>query len=354
MTHLRLDHLSKRYGDVSIVRDVNLGVRRGELLTLLGPSGCGKTTILRLVAGFAAPSEGRILIDGSDVTRIAPNRREIGMVFQSYALFPHLTIARNIAFGLEERGISRAKVRDRVAELLTLIRLPEAADRLPAELSGGQQQRVALARAVAWQPKLLLMDEPLGALDLKLRETMQLEIRAIQRELSITTLYVTHDQTEAMRISDRIAVLNSGRIEQLGSPTEIYDAPATRFVADFVGRINLMPARLVSVNGDETLIRVAGDVMRLPRREGLAASGAVTIGIRPDRIDVGPSAPHHELSLRGIIVERAFLGNVIELRTRLADGSLLLVETRPGADPGEIGQEITLSWRGADCRLFPE
>lgn len=351
MTHLRLERVSKRYGTVSALDGIDLEIQSGELLTLLGPSGCGKTTVLRLVAGFVAPSEGRILIEGRDVTRLVPNRRGIGMVFQNYALFPHLTVARNIAFGLEERGAPRSTISKRVAELLALVRLPDAAERFPAELSGGQQQRVALARAIAYAPKVLLMDEPLGALDLKLREIMQIEIRDIQRELGITTLYVTHDQTEAMRISDRIAVMHAGRIEQLGLPSEIYRDPATRFVADFLGRINLFPGRLVSVAGDKVLVRLGIADLHLPRRVNVAAGVEVTLGIRPDAISIGFDR-EQVVSLRGKLVERAFLGSFTELRVRLSDGSLLLAEVKPDGYPGEIGQEITLGWSAADCKLF--
>ena len=247
MPHLSLQNLTKHYATVTALEGFDLTVETGELLTLLGPSGCGKTTVLRLVAGFIAPTDGQILIGGKDITNVLPNQRGIGMVFQSYALFPHLSIARNIAFGLEERGFGRAHIRKRVAELLGLIRLAEAEDRYPAELSGGQQQRVALARAVAYAPQLLLMDEPLGALDLKLREAMQLEFRRIQRELGITTLYVTHDQTEAMRISDRIAIMNMGRIAQLGTASEIFiTRPSSRSVADFLGKINFFPGKVLT------------------------------------------------------------------------------------------------------------
>ena len=354
MSYLRIEGLSKQYGAISALHDVDLAVQKGELLTILGPSGCGKTTLLRLVAGFATPSRGRILVDDADLTPIAPNRRDIGMVFQNYALFPHLTVARNIAFGLEERGLSRARVRDRVVDLLALVRLSEVGNHLPAELSGGQQQRVALARAIAYSPKVLLMDEPLGALDLKLREIMQLEIRGIQRALGITALYVTHDQTEAMRISDRIAIMNVGRIEQLGTPTQIYAAPATRFVAEFVGRINLLPAWLAHVDGEGMVVRLAIGELCLPKLNGMTEGMRVTLGIRPDEIKIGPLTSEHSVSTRGTIVERAFLGSVIELRLRLADGSALLVEARPDAHVGEVGEEIVLGWGGADCKVFPE
>ncbi|MBM3613631.1 MAG: ATP-binding cassette domain-containing protein, partial [Alphaproteobacteria bacterium] len=229
MARLTFEGVEKRFGDVVAVARLDLDVAEGSFLTLLGPSGCGKTTTLRMIAGFILPDRGRLLIDDEDVTRVPPQRRGIGMVFQDYALFPHLTVAANIGFGLVERGMAGDAIARRVADLLDLVRLPDIAGRYPSELSGGQQQRVALARAVAHTPRLLLMDEPLGALDLKLREAMQLELRRIQQELRITTVYVTHDQHEAMAMSDRIAVMNRGRIEQLDAPAAIYDSPKTKF-----------------------------------------------------------------------------------------------------------------------------
>ena len=352
MSHLVFERVSKQYGSTPALQEVDLAVERGELLTLLGPSGCGKTTALRLVAGFMPPSQGRILIDGADVTHLPPNRRRIGMVFQSYALFPHLTVFQNIAFSLEERGLPRAQIRKRVGELIELIRLNELADRFPAELSGGQQQRVALARAVAYEPQLLLMDEPLAALDMKLREAMQLEFRRTQRELGITTLYVTHDQTEAMRISDRIAIMNAGRIEQLGTAAELYDAPSSLFGADFLGKINLFPAQIAAVEEDSLLLRSSslGD-FRLPRRGGLAAGESVTVGIRPDEIEIEPVA--EMIVVRGTVIERSFLGNVVELRLRLTGGMAVVVESKPAAGRVEIGREVRLGWRGAQCKVFP-
>ncbi|WP_345250721.1 ABC transporter ATP-binding protein, partial [Pigmentiphaga soli] len=237
-----LQQVQKRYGGATVLAALDLALHEGEFLTLLGPSGCGKTTTLRMVAGFVEPSAGRILMDGADVTRVPPNRREVGMVFQNYALFPHLTVADNIAFGMKQRGATEGERRTRVHELLELVKLQGIGKRYPAELSGGQRQRVAIARAVAHPPKVLLMDEPLGALDLKLREAMQHELRAIQKRLRISTLYVTHDQTEAMVMSDRIVVMNHGRIEQQGSAEDIYLRPSSRFVAQFVGRINFIAA----------------------------------------------------------------------------------------------------------------
>jgi ABC-type Fe3+/spermidine/putrescine transport system ATPase subunit len=280
MQTLILEGVAKQFGETAVVSAVNLDVRAGEFLTLLGPSGCGKTTTLRMIAGFVTPTHGRILMDGADISRLPPNRREVGMVFQNYALFPHLSVSDNIGFAMKQRGATESARRTRVAELLDLVQLPGYEKRLPAELSGGQRQRVAIARAVAHPPRVLLMDEPLGALDLKMREAMQRELRAIQRRLGITTIYVTHDQTEAMVMSDRIVVMNQGRIEQIGSPEDIYLRPATKFVAQFVGRINLLPAARVGVAAG---LAIAGtDVVPPPAAAGRLNGHDVLLAVRAD------------------------------------------------------------------------
>ena len=259
MSRVLISKVSKRYGGVAALEKVDLEIREGEFLTLLGPSGCGKTTTLRLIAGFIQPTAGAIHLGDDDITEVSPQHRKIGMVFQDYALFPHMTIRENIAFGLEERRYEKHRIPERVNELLDLVRLSDMGDHYPSEVSGGQRQRVAVARAVAYPPRVLLMDEPLGALDLKLREVMQVEIRRIQRELNITTVYVTHDQTEAMNMSDRIAVMNQGIVEQLGTAEEIYNRPATRFVADFVGQINLLPGQVVKEDGECVVLEAGGE-----------------------------------------------------------------------------------------------
>ncbi len=355
MPELALNNLCKSFGQTRALKHVDLRVENGELLTLLGPSGCGKSTLLRLVAGFTTATSGSIRIGGADVTRVPPHARGIGMVFQSYALFPHLSVAKNIAFGLEERGFARAQIRQRVGELLDLIRMSDAADRFPAQLSGGQQQRVALARAVAYAPKLLLMDEPLGALDLKLREAMQLEIRRIQRELGITTLYVTHDQTEAMRISDRIAIMNDGRLEQIGSAAEIYHAPVSCFVADFLGRINFISAKVLAAQADLMRLRSTIGDLCMPGRNGFVEGAAVTLGIRPDDIDVDPSAPANDtLIVHGTVLDHSFLGNVVEMRVRVTEQLTAMIETKRSDIAYTPGQSVRLGLRPTRFRVFAQ
>ncbi len=353
MPHLLLQNLSKSYGATKVLKQIDLAIENGELLTLLGPSGCGKTTVLRLVAGFLKPSRGSIRIGDVDLTHVLPNERGIGMVFQSYALFPHLTVAKNIAFGLEERGFAHSHIRERVSELLDLIRLTDAADRFPAQLSGGQQQRVALARAVAYAPQLLLMDEPLGALDLKLREAMQLEFRRIQRELKITTLYVTHDQSEAMRISDRIAIMNHGCVEQLGSAAEIYGAPTSCFVADFLGKINFVSAEVLAIEAGRLRVRSAVGDFTLPHRDGLISGADITLGIRPDEIEVNPAEPADNLLVvSGTVLETSFLGNVVELRVRLTDQVVAMVEVKATGSHHSPRDEIRIGFPTSRIKVF--
>ena len=334
-TSLRLDRLTHRFGQAVAVDALSLDVQPGEFLTLLGPSGCGKTTTMRIVAGFEHPQSGRVLIDGKDVTGTAPGKREVGMVFQNYALFPHLTVAANIAFGLKQRGVALEARKARVTELLDLIQLAPMRDRFPAQLSGGQRQRVAIARAIAHPPRILLMDEPLGALDQKLREAMQLEIRALQRKLGITTVYVTHDQNEALTMSDRIVVMRDGRIEQAATPHDIYHRPATRFVASFVGRINLLPAR-----------HAAASMPAMP--------AAGTIGIRPEALRILPpgKAVNGYATVAGTLTDRIFAGNFTSLAVEIGQGICLNVEVGPGEAIPAMGAPIRLAWDPAHSILL--
>ena len=356
MSTVVLENVSKHYDDVAAVHALNLEVRAGEFLTLLGPSGCGKTTTLRMIAGFVEPSEGHLYIGGEDVTLLPPQKREIGMVFQDYALFPHLTIGENVGFGLVERGVSREKIAARVKELLELIRLPDVGMRFPSELSGGQQQRVALARAIAFPPRVLLMDEPLGALDLKMRETMQLELRQIQQKLAITTVYVTHDQTEAMTMSDRIAVMNGGRIEQFDTPRRIYAVPQSRFVANFIGKVNFLTGRLIGVSGECSEIDTPVGLVRSPRIEAVAAGAAVTLAVRPEcmRLLVAGASVGEGNVLEGRIEFQTFAGNLVHQVVRLADGGSVLVESRPGEPVGSVGDSIRVGWNVRDVVVIGE
>jgi len=345
MSRVTLNKVKKSFGDFVALHELDLDIQEGEFLTLLGPSGCGKTTTLRLIAGFIEPTNGSILLGDQDVTQVAPQHREIGMVFQDYALFPHMTIADNIGFGLKERKYPKNDINERVKELLDLIRLPEVHDRYPAEVSGGQQQRIAVARAVAYPPKVLLMDEPLGALDLKLRETMQIELRRIQQELAITTIYVTHDQIEAMNMSDRIVVMNAGRIEQMGGAEDIYNAPKTRFVADFVGQINLFDVIIKKETPEYLLVSIANTEIRAPL-SSVTMEGKISIGVRPEHINLvdttEPSSTGN--SLTGTLVGRTFTGNLTRLFIDVGLDKPVVVETNPQNAPSTIGSNVTLGW----------
>jgi putative spermidine/putrescine transport system ATP-binding protein len=335
-TVVALEAVSKRYGAVRALDGIDLAVYEGELLSLLGPSGCGKTSTLNVVAGFVAPDVGRILLDGEDVTGQPAWRRGLGVVFQSYALFPHMSVEENVAFGLRERSVARADVAGRVREALGLVRLPEAGHFTPAQLSGGMQQRVALARALVIRPRVLLLDEPLAALDRKLREEMRAELKDIQRAVGITTVFVTHDQHEALGLSDRIAVMNGGRIEQLGSPREVYERPATRFVADFIGASTVLDGRVI----DASTVALAGGqrvAVRLPR--ALTPGAAVRLVVRPERIIVGAPGPN---ALRARIAGVMFLGDHSELRLELEGGGRLLA-TVSGPALFQAGDATTIS-----------
>jgi iron(III) transport system ATP-binding protein len=309
---VRLDGIAKRFGATVAVDSVSLIIEPGEFLTLLGPSGCGKTTTLRVVAGLEEPTAGRVFIDGEDVTDRPPHARDITMVFQSYALFPHLTVFENVAYGLRVLRRPADEVRHRVSEALALTGIGDLGARPPSALSGGQQQRTALARALVLQPKVLLFDEPLSNLDAKLRRRMRDEIRALQRRAGITALYVTHDQAEALAVSDRIAVMAGGRVEQLGAPAEIYRRPATRFVADFIGEANLLPAEIVAHGPSGARARLGS--VTVPVADGAPTSGPATLVVRPEAIQIRPAAsgPSPDGALAGQIRQAAFLGAAAE------------------------------------------
>ena len=347
---VRLVELTKRFGNVAAVDGVTLEIAAGEFFSLLGPSGCGKTTTLRMIGGFELPTGGRIELRGSDITTEPPERRPVNMVFQSYALFPHLCVADNVAFGLRRRRVATDEVRRRVGEALELVRLSGFDRRRPDQLSGGQQQRVALARALVCDPAVLLLDEPLGALDLKLRRQLQVELKRIQLEVGITFIYVTHDQEEALALSDRIAVMDRGRVEQLGSPEELYDRPATRFVADFIGTTNLLDGAVESIEGDIAAIRLSSGERCLAAASGIRVGDAVDVSIRPEAIELDG---HDEAvsegagdrpSLLGRIGQSAYLGTSVSHQIRTEGGlalSVVVPRSAPRRSPGDL---VRIRW----------
>jgi iron(III) transport system ATP-binding protein len=352
---LQIDQLHKRYGDVVALAGVSLTIQGGEFFTLLGPSGCGKTTLLRSVAGFLRPDGGQILCDGERLDRLPAHKRDIGMVFQNYAIFPHLTVFENVAYGLRARRVDPSEIRRRATDTLRLVQMETLADRRPDQLSGGQQQRVALARAMAIRPRLLLMDEPLSNLDAKLRVEMRTEIRRLQRELGITTVYVTHDQEEALAISERLAVMNAGRVEQVGFPWDVYQAPQSAFVAQFIGTSNGLAGRLMATEGDWARVDVGGWTLRARRRDGLAEK--VLAVFRPEALSLAGEETGSLGTTIGeaTVVSREFLGAVLRYRLRLDDGRLIhLDEHKP--DAGRLRKEgvrVRFAVRPDDVMLFP-
>lgn len=353
MSDVRLDRVTKTFGEVVALKELDLEIKEGEFLTLLGPSGCGKTTTLRLIAGFIEPTAGKIYLGGDDVTALPPQHREIGMVFQDYALFPHLTVYDNIGFGLKERGASKREIESRVKELLDLVLLPGVEDRYPAELSGGQAQRIAVARAVAYLPRVLLMDEPLGALDLKLREAMQIELRRIQQELQITTVFVTHDQVEAMSMSDRIVVMNQGVIEQIGTAETIYNSPATKFIADFVGQINLLDGTILESANDSTTVRLStGDVVQAPMWQG-GTDDNLSVALRPEHLSIVDTVAADGMNaVSGTIVNKSFTGNLMRIFVDIGGERALIIEDRPDNLSAEIGDRVNVVWQRHHTRLL--
>ncbi len=322
--HVELRAVTKRFGEFAAVDGVDLTVRRGEFLTLLGPSGCGKTTMLRMIAGFETPDEGVVLLEGRDVTQVPPYRRNVNQVFQSYALFPHLTVRENVAFGLRMQKMAGVERTARIAETIRLVSLEGFEDRKPHQLSGGQRQRVALARALAPRPAVLLLDEPLSALDAKLRQTMQLELKRLQRQLGMTFVFVTHDQEEALTMSDRIAIVHRGRIEQIGDAHEIYHRPATAFAADFVGQANLVEAERMAIDGASVIVRLAGGLeLRLPVECWPKDVRKAKISIRPEKVHVSKSAVPAEIAFEAVVEEEVFKGATDHLELRTANGTRL-------------------------------
>ncbi|GEO15111.1 ABC transporter ATP-binding protein [Microvirga aerophila] len=344
MSYLALERLTKAYGGVLAVEALDLTVARGEFISLLGPSGCGKTTTLQMIAGFVEPTSGRAMLEGTDLFGVRPNKRGLGVVFQSYALFPHVTVAENVAFGLEMRGVPRAEREQRVKQTLDLVGLSGLADRYPRRMSGGQQQRVALARALVIQPAILLLDEPLSNLDAKLREEMQTELRTIQRSVGTTTILVTHDQGEAMALSDRIVIMNKGRVEQIARPDEAYARPASAFVANFLGKTNVVSAKVVS-EGSRHIVDIAGFRLPVPDR---SPTGPVTVTVRPERITF---VDDPALGIRGCVHSRVFQGThwLFHIETEL--GALIVLRQNDGAAVPLEGENVRLAWGENDLLI---
>ena len=350
MARVTLEHLVKTFGTTRAVDDVSLTVAQGELVALLGPSGCGKTTTLRMIAGFIEATSGRVLIGDQDVTYLPPYRRNTGMVFQGYALFPHMTVAGNVAFGLEMRKVGKTEAEERVKRALELVRLGHLGERYPRQLSGGQQQRVALARALVIEPEVFLLDEPLSNLDAKLRSEVRVEIRQLQQNLGLTTVFVTHDQEEALTLADRLVVMNQGVIQQIGSPTELYERPANAFVADFIGKSNFLKGRLTGAGHFTTEggieVKVVGDM-----------AGSGLLAIRPEKIVLGSPAMGMDNRLQGTVDLVTYLGSLTEYRIRLSPTETIVV-SQPNTDTAQSaaarGQAVVLGWRAEAGLLLPE
>src|SRR4051795_3534364 len=352
---IRLESLVKSFGPVVAVDGIDLDMPPGEFFTMVGPSGCGKTTTLRMIAGFERPTSGRILLDGEDVAQTPPHRRNVNTVFQSYALFPHLNVADNVAFGLKYKKVTKAERAQAVAEALSLVQLSGFERRKPGQLSGGQQQRVALARALVLRPRVLLLDEPLGALDARLRKDLQVELKTLQESLGITFVFVTHDQEEALTMNDRIAVMNGGRVEQRGPPQFIYEEPATLFVADFLGVSNLVPAEASGRVGAACMLRV-GDVPLRAVQGAVDARGSVKAMIRPERVRIESQGTTGENRLPGLVEHLVFLGSFREVRVRLLGGALVTaVQPNDGSEPAySQGSPVSVHPPLESLRVLPD
>ena len=339
-----------RRGTVTAVERVDLTIGEGEFFSLLGPSGCGKTTTLRMIGGFEEPTEGQILLYGKDVVGVPPNHRDVNMVFQSYALFPHMSVFDNVAFGLKRKSVGSAEIKRRVNEMLDLVQLDGKAERRPRELSGGQQQRVALARALVNRPRALLLDEPLAALDLKLRQAMQIELKRIQREVGITFVFVTHDQNEALTMSDRLVVMNAGKIEQLDTPRAMYERPRTRFVAGFIGTSNILTGSVRAMDGTTAVLEAgANESIVVPNAEGSFVGGQLDLTVRPEKIVISATPPEAgRCGLRGRVMEVVYLGTSTQYAVKTAEGADMLVFLQNASDSSDIaerGSDVYLTWR---------
>ena len=349
---LRIENLVKTFNGNTVVKGVDLSFNKGEFITLLGPSGCGKTTILRMVAGFERPTSGTILVEGKDISPLPPNQRKVGMVFQAYALFPNMNVEDNVGFGLKIAGVGKEETRARVDEMLKLIGLPGFGKRFPFEMSGGQQQRVALARAVAPKPRMLLLDEPLSALDAKIRVSLRQEIRAIQRELGITTMFVTHDQEEALSISDRIVVMSAGRVEQFGTPFEVYNKPTTKFVAGFVGTLNTLTAKVA--DAATKTVTIDGQRATVPALPASAKTGdVVNLTMRPEAVSLA-NGHARDIVLDGTVAAVNFLGSVIRLKVNLGQGTAIELDTfnDQRMPPPQHDEKVQVTLSGTDILVL--
>ena len=339
---VKLDNITKSFEDGEILKPINLDVYEGEFLTFLGPSGCGKTTTLRIIAGFETPTSGKVLLDGQDVTELPPYKRNVNTVFQNYALFPHMNIFDNVAFGLVEKKADKKVIAEKVNQMLEMVQLGKMGSRKPSQLSGGQKQRVAIARALANDPKVLLLDEPLGALDMKLRKRMQLELKALQKSLGITFIYVTHDQEEALTMSDRIVVMNKGKFEQIGTAREIYEHPKTKFVADFIGESNIFEAGVVeNKDGIVKLVMENGHVQA--NGKDFIKDEIVYICVRPENVHIS-TTPAENFTLKGYVTDQIFVGNAVKTVVSLPNGDQVKVNMHPLAKPIEIGTLVNVFW----------
>ena len=350
---LSLKHISKNFGEGDVLSDISLDVQRGEFVTLLGASGCGKTTTLRIVSGLETPDAGEVLLDGKDITALPPESRPVNTVFQSYALFPHMNVEKNVAYGLRVRGMGKKEQAERVLEMLELVQMSEYAKRMPAQLSGGQRQRIAIARALAPQPQLLLLDEPLGALDLQLRRQMQIELKRLQKKLGITFIYITHDQEEAINMSDRIAVMRGGKFEQLGTPEEIYDRPATRYVAQFIGRSTILEGRVKHANGYSTLIENENGSFTVDSAHASLRDGEVCeVCVRTERMRAG-RAPVEGFDLPATVKEVRYAGASVLTYAVLKNGTEVVAEgSHRLCDAAQPGDTVYMHWNPAQAAVI--
>ncbi len=346
---LEIRNIRKQFDGIEVLEGINLSIEQGEFITFLGPSGCGKTTTLRIIAGLETPDEGQVILEGKDVTKLEPNQRDVNTVFQNYALFPHMTVAENVGYGLKIKKVPKSEIKERVQEMLKLVQLEGFEKRKPSELSGGQKQRVAIARALINKPKVLLLDEPLGALDLQLRKAMQVELKKLQKRLGITFIYITHDQEEAINMSDRIVVMNQGVFEQIGSPDEIYNHPKTSYVATFVGNANIIKGVVDKVVEDKILVKTCGGKALVDAGEEQVREGEeVTMAVRSENIDLDEDCG---CGLEATVEEKTFSGGLLRMALKLDDGSTL-ISSRYGIDANvKVGQRICFRWESSQAVL---